>query len=341
MEAMTSVGRILAEVGLKPVDRTPVMPVMLMQGAKALNLPLETYFGKADRLAQGQLALVERYNQDAVFAIPHIVQDVLPWKSGIDFHPNGPPSVNKMVIRSYEDILDLKTPDPTAHPYLRKSLEAAKELARRVKGDRLIVGAVIGPFSLPSMLMGTSRFLGLLLAPPQERERYLRPLLDRMLEYTQAWIRAQHEAGCDLVVVAEGISSATIIDEATFREFALPTMERLRKGIQGYLALEFVGSATPFLRYVRDLGFVAWLVGEEDGVVEPRKRVGPNGALVGAINNLKLLRWRPERVEFEARRLIREAGPGFILSNQGPEIPWETSAENIEALLRAAHLQKI
>jgi uroporphyrinogen decarboxylase len=316
------------------------MPVMLMQGARELGLPLETYFGEAKRLADGQLALVERYNQDAVFAIPHIVQDVLPWKSGIDFHPSGPPSVNKMVIRSYEDILALEVPDPTAHPYLRKSLQAAAALGRRVKGDRLIVGAVIGPFSLPSMLMGTRKFLGLLLEPPEVRQRYLKPLLDKMLTYTRAWIRAQHEAGCDLVVVAEGISSATIIDEVTFREFALPTMERLQQGIQGYLALEFVGRATPFLRYARDLGFVAWLVGEEDGVVEPRHRVGPRGALVGAINNLKLLRWRPERVEFEARRLIREAGPGFILSNQGPEIPWETSPENIQALLRAAHLQK-
>jgi len=56
---------------------------------------------------------------------------------------------------------------------------------------------------------------------------------------------------------------------------------------------------------------------------------------MGNLNNLKLLHWGPERVEFEARRMVRDAGPGFILANQGPEIPWGVSDENIDALMRA------
>lgn len=111
-----------------------------------LGLPLSTYFGKPDRIADGQLRLLERFDADAVYAFPHIVQDVLPWGSQIDLHDDGPPSVRGMIVREHLDAARLVAPDPTRHPYTRGTLATAERLARAVKGERLIVGAVIGPF---------------------------------------------------------------------------------------------------------------------------------------------------------------------------------------------------
>ena len=334
---MNRVERILATVGLEATDRPPVMPVLLMQGARALGVELTDYFKRPSRLAEGQLALVERFDPDAVFAIPHIVQDVLPWGSGLDFHPDGPPSVNGMVIPNKEAIPSLKAPDPTAHAYLRSSLRAAERLAREVKGERLIVGAQIGPFSLPTMLMGTRKFLELLLLPPAERRRWLDPLMEVMLKATTRWGEALFNAGCDVVVVAEGIASAAIITPELFSEVAAPVIRRHIAAMPGPVGFEFVGPAMPMLPRARDLGAAVWLLGEEDPVDRARTAVGRSGAIMGTFNNLKLLRWHHERVEFEARRLIDLAGPGFILSNQGPEVPWATPDANIEAIVRAAH----
>ena len=334
---MTAVERILAAASCGRVDRTPVAPVLLMQGAKALGVGLESYFGKPERIAEGQLRLLEKFDQDAVFAVPHIVQDVLPWGAGIDVHPDGPPSVNRMAIRRFEEIDDLRAPDAASHPYLAESLRAARELARRVKGERLVVGAVIGPFSLPTMLMGTGKFLSLL---DEHRERYaaqLARLMDLMVEYSSRWARAQLDAGCDLVVFAEGISSASIIGEDLFLRDALPTAKRFLSGVgKGLIGFEWVGYGLPYMRHLNGLGLAAVLVGEHEPLGEARRRLGPAGALMGNLNNLKLMRWTPERIEFEARRAIVEAGPGLILSNQGPEVPWETPDENIAALIRAA-----
>lgn len=332
---MNSLERILAAAGLKPVDQTPVMPVLLMQGARVLGMSLAEYFRRPTRLAEGQLRLLERFGHDAVFAIPHIVQDVLPWGSAIDFHEDGPPSVSKMVIDRFEKIESLRVPDPTRHPYLRATLDAATALAREVKGQKLIVGAVIGPFSLPSMLMGTRKFLALLLDHPEHRARYLPPLMSKMMEYCTQWARAQFAAGCDLVVFAEGMASATILDEKTFLRDAKPVLEEFVARTGGLLALEWVGHALPFLHHVKDLGVAAFLIGESDPVDQARRAIGPQKALIGNINNLKLLRWTPERVQFEARRVIAAAGPGFILANQGPEIPWEVPDASIAALVAA------
>jgi uroporphyrinogen decarboxylase len=334
--AMTSVQRILAAAGLAPVDRTPVVPVLLQQGARLLGVPLRQYFGNPTRLAEGQTRLIDRFDHDAVFAIPHVVQDTQPWGAGLSLHDDGPPSVARMSIQRFEEILELRVPDPTAHPYLQNTLRAAEDLAARFKGDRLIVGAVIGPFSLPSLLMGTGKFLSLLLNP-ELRDRYLGPLMDRMLEYTTRWARAQFAAGCDLVVLAEGIASATILREDTFLNFAFPMLERFVAQVDGLIGLEMVGDALPFMDHLRKLPVAAFLIGETDGARETRERLGQRAALLGNVNNIKLLHWSADRVEFEARRVITEAGAGFVLANQGPEIPWGVPDANIEALVRAAH----
>jgi uroporphyrinogen decarboxylase len=332
---MTGVERILAAAGLQPVDRPPVAPVLLMQGAKELGLPLSAYFGEPDRLAEGQLALLKRYDADAVFAVPHIVQDTLPWGAGIDIHEDGPPSVNRMVLDRYEELDNIRVPVAADHPYLRHSLDAARALAAAVKGERLIVGAVIGPFSLPSMLMGTGKFLSLLVEHQDAYGEQYGKLIDAMVEYSSTWAKALVEAGCDLIVFAEGVASEAILTEDLFLRFAKPVLERFVAATGGILALEFVGPCEKFLPHVTDLGVAAFLVGEREELGGARRAIGPARALMGNLNNLKLLRWTPERVEFEARRAIHEAGPGFILSNQGPEIPWETPDKNIEALVRA------
>ena len=332
---MNSVERIVAAVTHQPVDRTPVIPVLLMQGAQMLGLPLSEYFGRPGRVPEGQLRLLERFDGDAVFAFPHIVQDVLPWGSEIDLHDDGPPSVRGMVVKDVEAAANLVPPDPTRHMYTRSTLAAAGVLAKHVKGERLIVGAVIGPFSLPSMIVGTRRFLEILVEP-ELRRRVLPPLLEATLAYSTRWAQAQLDAGCDLVVVAEGISSAALVDEATFVRDSLPLLQRLVKDVKGLIAIEPVGHALEILPHLKGIGAAAFLLGESDNVTAARRALGPAAAIVGTINNLKLLRWTPERVEFEGRRLIAEAGRGFILGNQGPEIPLGVPDATIDALVRAA-----
>ncbi len=333
---MKSIERILAAAGHQPVDHTPVLPVLLQQGAPLLNLALSEYFAQPTRLYDGQMRLLDRYGHDGVFAIPHIVQDTLPWGAGLDFHDDGAPSVNRMVINRYEDIASLPRVFAANHPYLRHTLDTARKLARSCKGDRLIVGALIGPFSLPSMLMGMGKSLELLLRHREAYEQFYPLLRERMMEYCLQWAKAQYDAGCDLVVVAEGMASASLITEETFLREALPVIEEFVSRAGGLVGLELVGDALPFAHHLRQIPCAVVLTGSCDPVDAMRQALGPTKALMGNLNNLKLLRWNPDRVEFEARRAIHRAGPGFILSNQGPEVPLSTPPENIDALIRAA-----
>lgn len=337
---MNSLERVVAALSGQAVDRTPVAPVLLQQGARMLGVPLREYFGDPRRLAEGQERLLERFQHDVVFAFPHVVQDTLPFQVELTFHDEGPPSVRKMALQRYEELEHWKVPDPTRHPYLQRTLQAATALARRFKGTVPILGAVIGPFSLPTLLMGTGKFLDLLLRWPDLRKRWYPKLVDIMVEYTSRWAQAQLDAGCDLVVVAEGISSASLLTEATFVAEALPLIRRWSSQVRGLKALELVGDSQPFAPHLAQLDVAAVLIGGNDDPARMRKALGASKGLIGNLNNLKLMRWDPERVEFEARRVIRAAGPGFVLGNQGPELPWHVPDANIDALVRAARARR-
>ncbi len=334
---MNSLERCVAAVTFKEPDRIPVIPVLLMQGAKELNLPLERYFSRGENLAEGQLRLVDKYEHDCVFSFPHVVEDVLPFGAGLRYFPDGPPSVDRMCIHDFSDIDSLSVPDPSAHEQLQQTLRATEKLASKVKGEKLIVGAVIASFSLPSMLMGTEKYMKLLFSREGEFERYFPKLMQVCIDYTTRWANLQLEAGADIIVFADGIASNTILRTHEFEKLALPVIEKMFSGINGLIGYEFVGEAEEIIHMLQGKGAHVFLLGSGDDMVACRAKTGGSTALLGNINNIKLLRWTPERVEFEVKKLIDQMGTGggFLVGNQGPEIPWDVPDENIHALVRA------
>jgi uroporphyrinogen-III decarboxylase len=338
---MNSLERIVAAAGLSEVDRTPVLPVLLQQGATMLDMPLRAYYETPEKLFEGQMALLERFNHDGVFAIPHVVQDTLPWGAGLDFHDDGPPSINRMVFKQFEELEEVRRPVAADHPYLRHSLRTAEKLADAVKGERLIVGAIIGPFSLPSMLIGMDKTFALLLGDPNRYEKYYPRLREEVMNYCLEWTQALYAAGCDIVVAAEGMASASLLTEETFLREALPVLIEFSERAGGLVGLEMVGDALPFAQHLARVPCAVLLIGSNDPPQEMRATMGQPKALMGNINNLKMLRWDAERIEFEARKTIAQAGLGFILSNQGPEVPLAVPLENVEALIRAAHTARL
>ncbi len=334
---MNSLERCVAAVTFKTPDRLPVIPVLLMQGAKELNMNLESYFSNGNKIAEGQLKLIEKYDHDAVCAFPHVVEDVLPFGAGLKYFDAGPPSVDRMCIKLFSDIDHLTAPEPGNHKQLQETLRSIDVLASRVKGEKLIIGAVIGPFSLPSMLMGTEKFMKLLFSRNGEFEAYFPRLMDVCTEFCAKWANMQLQAGADIVVIADGIASNSILRPHEFKKFALPVIEKLLPRINGLIGYEFVGEGQELIPFLKDKGAHVFLLGSQDDISVCRKYAGTSTALLGNINNIKLLRWPPERVEFEVKKLIDKFGlrGGLVVGNQGPEIPYFVPDENIRALVQA------
>ncbi|MEO2047368.1 MAG: uroporphyrinogen decarboxylase family protein [Pirellulales bacterium] len=147
----------------------------------------------------------------------------------------------------------------------------------------------------------------------------------------------QFRAGAHIVVLADGMASATLLPRGMFTDYAFLVIQQTIRELDGMVGYEAVGRAEPFVDLLADSGAVALLIGEEDNLTLCKKKAMSKVALIANINNMKMRRWSSARVELQSKLAISEAkdGYGFILANQDPEIPFDVPIENIDALIRS------
>lgn len=341
---MNSIERVLAALTFgrtahgKP-DRVPVLPVPLMQGALIYHCTVQEYFGMpADRIAAAQRELNQLLGgvPDAVAGFPHVVEDVTAFGVDLKFpYENSSPTIDGMRINDFSEIQSLRCPAPESSPVLRKTLETLTLLRSTIGREKLVVGACIAPFSLPSMLMGTSRWMRLLLTP-ELRQKHLARLLGVCQEFVTKWTQLQFQAGAHVVVLADGMASSTILSRERFAEFAAPVIKEAIRTAGGPVIYEPVGCIEPSIDLCGDLGAIALLIGSEDNIASCKKKLAGKAALIGNLNNIKLRRWSPARVELQTKRALAlgKPGYGFAVANQGPEIPFDCTLEQVAAMVR-------
>lgn len=334
---MNSIERVVNAVTFQPVDRVPVIPVALMQGSKLLNIDLPTYQQNGVHLANGQLKLLERMEHDGVVGVPHVVQDLVPWGLPLTYYPNGSPILSKTLITRAEDIADLKVPDPTKSKETMESLKAINILAKEVGHHTPVIGALIAPFSLPSMLMGTGPFIRLLLDENRHGDQYIKLLLDKCKQYVVSWAKQMVDQGALIIVLADGMASQTVISRHLFEKYVHPLLQETIKEIGVPIVYEPVGSTQGILDLIATSGALVAILEHEDNLEECKKIAQGRIALMGNFNNIEMINWNPIRTQLEVKKAINKAasGYGYIVSSQGPEIPYNVPLEVIETMVHA------
>lgn len=340
---MNSLERILTTLGFQEPDRVPVLPVLLLQGAKALNLKLADYFQNAGHMAKGQEALMDRYGHDGVYGIPHVVEDIEPFGGQIVYCETGSPTVGKMAWRTWNDTNLSRVPDPTRHPALVRTLNTIEMLAKKFKGQKLIIGGAIAPLSLPSMLIGTEKLFELMF---WEDELIRTPILTNVLniakDFCVAWCNAQLQAGADVVVLADGIASASCIMREHFQKYALPVLRETISAIQGTVVYEPVGRIEPFVDLLPGIGSGLVILECTDDIKKCKTVLNGKMAVMGNLNNIEMITWDRATTLNACFDLMDRVAPGggFILGAQGPEIPWDVPDEVIQAIVEAPRMWK-
>jgi uroporphyrinogen decarboxylase len=334
---MNAKERLVRAVTFQPVDRVPVLPVALTQGAKVLNIDLPTYQKNGVHIANGQLKLLELLEHDGVVGVPHVVQDLVPWGASLTYYSNGSPTIAKTVLGRVEDIVELKVPDPANSYETRESLKAINILAKQVGHHTAVIGALIAPFSLPSMLMGTGPFMRLLLEEDRLGDKYLHMLLDKSKQYAVSWAKQMVDHGADIIVMADGMASETVISRRLFEKYVLPLIKETIKEIGVPIVYEPVGSTQGILDLIATSGALVAVIEHGDNLAECKRIANGKIAIMGNFNNIEMMHWNPIRTQLEVKKAINKAadGYGYIVSSQGPEIPYNVPFEVIETMVRA------
>lgn len=334
---MNAKERVVRAVTFQPVDRVPILPVALMQGSIALNRPLPEYQQSGQLIADGQRRLLELWGHDGVVGVPHVVEDLVPWGIPLSYYPNGSPTLSKIAIKSFDQILELKVPDPSSFKETKESLRAISILAKTVGHHTPVLGALISPFSLPSMLMGTEKWMSLLLDDAEIRAKYLDLLLDKCKQYAVKWAKQMINAGADIIVLADGMASQTVIPRRLFEKYALPVIKDTIKQIPAPVVWEGVGSVQGILDLVADSGALCAILDYKDDLKTCKAIAKNKIALMGNFNNIEMMYWNPIRTQLEVKKAIEKAadGYGYILSAQGPELPYDVPFDVIQAMVDA------
>ncbi len=215
------------------------------------------------------------------------------------------------------------------HPAIQVVLAALRQLREQLGDRAVIVGKVMGPWSLSYQLMGIEEFL---VATLQEPER-VRGSLAALKEVVAAFAAAQIRAGADIICLADHATGG-MVSPAMYRDILLPIHQELAARIGAPLVLHCCGNTTDRIHHFARSGIDCYhfesQVDPEVAVAAARGKI----TLMGNVNNPQtLLRGGPEEVREACLRAIR-AGVQIL----APEcaVPLQTPTANLQALVAAA-----
>ena len=331
---MTPLERVLTTLGHGEADRVPFFLPVTMHGARELGLSIRDYFSDAASVVEGQLRMQRRYGHDFLLPFLYAGAEVEAFGGDVVFGDDGPPSSGAPPIRRPEQIDTLEPPDPLECPSLVRVLEITRALAERSAGEIPLVGAVIGPFSLPVMQMGFEAWLRLTY---EDRDRFWR-LMAINEEFCVRWANLQVAAGATAVAMYDPVSSPTITAPDVARETGLVVAKRVLSRLNSAGAIHLAsGRGLPILDDLVGTGAAMISASAEEDLAELKARAAGKVALIGNLNGLEMRRWSAADAEQAVKAALAAAGPGggFILSDNHGEIPWQVPESTLEAIADA------
>ena len=199
-------------------------------------------------------------------------------------------------------------------------------LLRRALGDHVvIIGKVMGPWSLSYQMMGIEEFLVATLADPERARRSLAALAP----VTVAFAQAQMQAGADLVCLADHATGG-MVSPLMYRDLLLPLHRQIIAEAGAPTVLHCCGNTDDRIAYFAEAGFDAYHFESQVNMAGAVEIARGKMRLVGNINNAEvLLKGTEEDVAAACRAAI--AGGVDVLA---PEcaVPLATPTRNLRVL---------
>ena len=211
--------------------------------------------------------------------------------------------------------------------YVKCAIEAIRLLKKHFGDEVMILGKVMGPWTLSYHVYNVQEFLYDTIIDPDR----VRRSLDTLAPVPVAFAKAQLEAGADAIVWADH-ATGDLVRNTMYRDFLLPLHQELIPQVPAPVILHCCGRTLDRVQYFREAGFAAY---HFESANLPDKMVAETAGkmkLAGNVNNpITLFARGPEEVRFEAQRAI-DAGVDII----APEcaVPLQTSVANLKEIVQ-------
>lgn len=239
------------------------------------------------------------------------------------------------VVQVGDDLSQAKIPNPRAAGRMPVNLEAARRVRRELGPDYWLRGAVSGPFSLATNLVGAEALFMACMDQPE----WVHALLAYAGRIIRAYAQGYFDAGAELIVF-DSQASPELLSPAMFEEFVLPGLQELAAwaATQGVRDVPLVigGNTTKIAGLLARTGcnnllcdftadFDTWATVCRGAKKAIRRNLSPRLLQSGT----------PEEIHTAAVREIARGRdlPGFMMGTA--VIPFGTPTENVLAVKRA------
>jgi uroporphyrinogen decarboxylase len=336
---MTGAERLLAACRGEPVDATPVWFMRQAGGSLPRYLALRERYDVVEiartpeLCAEVSAGAADALGTDGAVMFADIMLPVMAMGVEVALTPEGP--VIERPIRERADLSRLRAVEPVED--LAFVLEAVG-LTRAALGERAaVIGIAGGPFTLAAYLVEGRPSRGQLAA---RRLAFNEPslwsaLLDRLTDVTVAYVRAQVEAGAQVVQVFD--SWAGSLTPPDYDTLVAPWAGRIMRAIRaaGAPAVHFVANGGHLVeRLAAGADVVA--IGHTQSIAETRLRA-PGRAIQGNLDPARLGAPLDILVDGVRDVLADAAGlPGHIF-NTGHAVPRDTDPARLRDMVDLVH----
>ncbi len=288
--------------------------------------------GTPELCAEVTLQPVRRHDVDAAVLFADIMTPVLAMGIAVDLVEGVGPMVESP-IRTASDVERLRAGEPPA-----ETLEAVKIVRAELPADRALVGFCGGPFTVACYLVegrASRDFLAAKELMYREPEVW-RTLLDKLADAFAAYVRAQVDAGADVIQLFD--SWAGILSPADYEEFVAPYSRRVLEAVSAptiHFGTGTAGLLTQMRHAGGDVIGLDWRV-ELDAAWAT---VGLGRGVQGNLDPAVLLGpWK--QVEAAATDVLRRAGGrGGHVFNLGHGVLPQTAPDVLSRLAAFVHEQ--
>lgn len=320
----------------KPVDRLPCVPIVGNTAARVIGVKVSELRRNGRLLANAQVAAYNRFGYDNIRIFTDLYVQAEAMGAKVRAPLDETAYLDEPAVSNVDRIDSIVPIDPLKSDLLREHLDAMARALEAVGKEVPVTGALTGPFTNSSFLIGTENLVRLAVKNPAAVHRLCEISLETSLRYAEAML----DLGC-APSLTDPVSSSTLISPKQFREFSLPYLKRLTEFIHGRgksVTLHICGKTRPVWGFMADTGADCLSIDNDASLTEAKARVGGRVRLMGNVPPASvMLQGSREEVRSAVRRCVSQAHDnprGYIVAS-GCSLPTETPFENIDAMLDA------
>ncbi|HCE57126.1 MAG TPA: hypothetical protein DER09_04810 [Prolixibacteraceae bacterium] len=313
----------------KSSEKVLFRPILMQFAAEYIGSNYGAFASDYKVLVEANLRCMDDFGLDLLGLISDPYRETQAFGAKIQYVSNGVPRCLNYVVKSMEDVINLKNPDIYKAERTLDRIKAAELLTKKTQEKIPIIGWIEGPLAEACDLTGMENMMMQLMIDPDFTNR----LMDKCMVTAKAFVKAQIENGCLIIGMGDAVCSQ--IDTDTYNFYVRDRHHELIEYIHelgGKIKLHICGDTTHLLPSYKDFNLDILDLDWQVDIANAREILGEKVIFAGNINPVVIQNKRHDEV-FEMCRLLVEKHKNerYILS-AGCEITALTPAENLKAM---------